>query len=223
MKFGILLVIVLIIGLLVFFLPTDMTFHGPRDKKIIALTFDDGPDKSNTPQILDILKQNNASATFFVIGKNIHGNEELLKRIAAEGHELGVHSYSHSYLFLKNYNRIYSDMYQTNVLIYNVTGKRANIFRPPYGILSPFMNKAAKKLDLHIVLWDVFSYDYKNQGEERIISTVLEKAKSGSIVVFHDTGNVPRNQTISALERIIPELRKQDYDLVTVSEIMHKI
>ena len=124
-------------------------FYGPAYcfveplEKEIALSFDDGPNREYTPQVLSILAQHNAPATFFVIGKNIQGNESILKQIDAEGHTIGNHSYTHSFFVdFKSLQGFKNELNQTAERVFKITGKRMKLFRPPYGVTTPNLAKA---------------------------------------------------------------------------------
>jgi peptidoglycan-N-acetylglucosamine deacetylase len=206
-------------GIFVFFSFKDAVFHSSRSSNRVALTFDDGPDGYNTLEALKILRKYNITATFFVVGRNIQGNEGLLNEIVRSGHELGIHSYSHRPLFLFGSDEILFELNKTAMIVENVTGREAKLFRPPYGIMSVGVNALAKDLGLRVVMWDVFPRDYsKNAGQ--ISQFVIGKAGNGSIIVLHDTAGAKRNESLSALDEFVPTLLDEGYVFVTVSELL---
>jgi len=200
----------------------EVVWEVPTEEKIIALTFDDGPHPEHTALILDLLKQYDAKATFFVVGNKVARFPELLKREVAEGHELANHTYTHAYLS-RNLN-IKKEINQTEELIYGITGQKCHLFRPPGGIFNERLIAVAKEEGYKVVLWSWHqdTKDWSSPGTRRIVDRVLKNVRNGDIVLFHDhvEGSM---QTVQALETILPELRRRGYRMVTVSElIQHK-
>jgi peptidoglycan/xylan/chitin deacetylase (PgdA/CDA1 family) len=185
--------------------------------KIIALSFDDGPNAEYTPQVLALLAQYEATASFFVIGKHIHGNENLLKQMIAEGHSIGNHSYSHSFFIdFKNVQGFKDELNQTAELIFNVIGKRVKLFRPPYGVTTPNLAKAAKLLDYRIIGWNIRSLDTTKDSVEVITQRVQSQIKSGAIILLHDTSH----KTIQVLERTLNFAQTNGYKMVSVERLL---
>ncbi|MDP3838487.1 MAG: polysaccharide deacetylase family protein [Methylococcales bacterium] len=186
-------------------------------EKIIALSFDDGPHPEYTPQVLALLAQYNATATFFVIGKDIHGNETLLKQMLAEGHSIGNHSYSHSFFIdFKNVQGFKDELNQTSDLVFNIIGKRMTLFRPPYGVTTPNLAKAAKLLDYRIIGWNIRSLDTTKDSVEVITQRVQSQIKSGAIILLHDTSH----KTIQVLERTLNFAQQQGYKIVGIENML---
>lgn len=199
---------------------------GNENEKLIALTFDDGPDEDFSPQILDILKKYNAKATFFVVGQKVGWHPEIVKRAYEEGHEIGNHTFSHINVGKRSEYEILTEIEKTQKAIKDVIGKEPELFRPPYRAISRSMFEIIKSKNMKVVLWsDLDARDWSNPGVYNIVKTIQEKADSGSIVLLHDYNTVRNNksQTIQALETIIPEMQKQGYKFVTVSEIISDI
>ncbi|AWB47038.1 polysaccharide deacetylase [Paenibacillus sp. CAA11] len=190
--------------------------------KLIALTFDDGPHPAQTVEILNLLKQYNVPATFFVIGKQVAENPDVVKRIVAEGHELANHTYSHTFFRLPaSSDKVLSEIAKTEEEIYKLTGHRSKYFRPPGGIYDDTIVQVSKQLGLCPVLWswDQDTRDWSKPGVQRIINKVLKNADNGDIVLFHDRV-AGRSQTIQALKTIIPSLQAQGYQMVTVTDLI---
>lgn len=199
----------------------DVIWEIPNKEKIIALTFDDGPDPEETTHILDLLKQYDAKATFFVVGKQVEKNPDLAKRIAAEGHELGNHTYDHAYFnHRSSVDSITSQLSRTQDAIFNATGKRSYLFRPPGGYYSDRMIETCKKEGYLVVMWSWHqdTWDWNRPGVGKIVKKVLGNARNGDIVLMHDHVE-GKSQTIDALKEILPELAKRGYRFVTVSEL----
>jgi peptidoglycan-N-acetylglucosamine deacetylase len=191
--------------------------HGPRARKQIALTFDDGPSPYTSP-ILRVLDRLDAKATFFVLGDRIAGRQGMLRRILREGHELANHSWNHAVLAAGG-SRANNQIRHTNAVIRSATGFTPCLFRAPYGAVSSSLVAEARSAGLTTVEWDVDPRDWGTPGAGTIFSRVVGSARSGSIVVMHDGGG-PRGQTIQAVAAIIKRLRARGYELVTVSQLL---
>lgn len=166
------------------------------------LTFDDGPDE-NTSEILDILKEENVSAIFFLIGDKARTYPDVVKRIIAEGHTIGVHSMTHSRLWKNNYKEIVD----TKLLLEGLSKKPVKYFRPPYGFRIKNTLDVAKHVNLTTMTWNVFPRDYKTNASE-IYDNVLKNTRDGSIVCLHD-GTSNSFETVVALPNIIVDLKKK--------------
>lgn len=200
--------------------------NGRDDEKIIALTFDDGPDKDFTPQVLDILKNNNVKATFFVVGEKVEYNPEIIKRQYEEGHEIGNHTFTHINVSKNGYDKIYKEINNTQQVIKKVIGKEPKLFRPPYRAISKDMCNIVKENDMNIVLWsNLDARDWSNPGVHNIINTITSKVQNGTIILLHDYNNIrnKKSQTIQALEVVIPKLKEMGYKFVTVSELIENL
>jgi chitin deacetylase len=189
-----------------------------KGEKVIALTFDDGPWAESTAQILDILKKNNIKATFFVVGQMLKTYPELGKRIAFEGHVLGNHTWHHWYHYF-NPQAAAFEIDNTSNLIYQTTGVKTTLFRPPGGIMHNGVADYARNKKYAIVMWSADSVDYSRPGVPRLIRNVTKQSKPGGIVLMHDGGG-NRSDTVEALPQIISHFRKQGYRFVTVPELL---
>lgn len=191
------------------------------EEKVIALTFDDGPDKQYTAEILDLLAKYEAKATFFVIGANAEKYPELILRQYEEGHELANHTFSHR--FKISIPNLEKELKQTNDTIYGITGFYPTLFRPVGGEYTDNMINAAVKEGYTVVMWSWHqdTLDWKNPGTNRIVQKVLNGTKPGDVILFHDGGG-NRQQTVKALEEILPKLKKDGYEFVTISELIER-
>ncbi|MEG4506395.1 polysaccharide deacetylase family protein [Microcoleus sp. F6_B4] len=185
--------------------------------KAIALTFDDGPWPKTTTQILDILKENNIKATFFWVGKYLQNSPEIGKQVAAAGHAIGNHTWSHEYLQY-NEDGAAREIDRTSSLIEDLTGIQTSMFRPPGGILNNGLTAYAQKKNYAVVMWSADSFDWRTLTES-LIDNVMRQANSGGIVLMHDGGG-NRARTVKALPEIIARLRKEGYIFVTVPELL---
>ncbi|NEW07727.1 polysaccharide deacetylase family protein [Paenibacillus sp. SYP-B3998] len=190
------------------------------DEKVIALTFDDGPHPVYTAQILDLLKQYEAKATFFVVGNKVKMNPDLLKREVNEGHELANHTYSHAYLSRKN--NLKKEINKAEEIIYETTGRRCQLFRPPGGFYNENLVAMVKQEGYKMIMWtwQLDTKDWNTPGVDKIVNRVLKNSRNGNIVLFHDYVEGP-TQTIDALKLILPELKNRGFKFVTVSELLN--
>lgn len=184
-----------------------------KESKLVALTFDDGPNY-NTNKVLDILEKYEVPATFFVLGSKIKGNEYILKRIVSSGSEIGNHTYNHLILTKYNEDKILEEINNTSSLIYEVTNSYPKLLRPSYGIVN---NKVKKISSYPIVIWDIDTLDWKYHNSNRIAKRVFNKVSDGDIVLMHDVYSATSN----ALNIIIPKLKDMGYTFVTVSELFY--
>ena len=187
-------------------------------QKVIALTFDDGPWPGSTAQLLDILQKNHIKGTFFVIGQNVKNYPGLLKQEIAQGHVIGNHTWHHWYQFLNPQAAAY-EIDHTADIIYQTTGLKTNLFRPPGGIMHNGVVDYAKNSKYAIILWSSDSVDYSRPAVPKLIRNVFRKAKPGGIVLMHDGGG-NRSKTVQALPEIISSFRKQGYRFVTIPELL---
>ena len=185
-----------------------------KHKKVVALTFDDGPDGNTTPQALDILAKYKIKATFFVQGKNIAGNESILKRMQSEGHEVGNHSWNHPILTKLSLEDAKQQLTDTEDAITKVLGKSSKLMRPPYGAISDDIRNS---LDLSFIMWDVDSLDWKSKNESAILTEIQRQTTDGSIILLHDI----HQTSVNSLPRVIEYLQGQGYSFVTVSELLN--
>lgn len=199
---------------------------GNTDEKLIALTFDDGPDEDFTPQILDILKKYNVKATFYVIGEKVQYNKKIIKRQYEEGHEIGNHTYTHINVSKNGYNKIKKEIGDTQSAVKSVTGIYPKTFRPPYRAISKDMCDIIKEKDMNIVLWSyVDARDWESPGVCSIVKSIESGIQNGCIILLHDYNKirVPKSQTIEALDIIIPNLLEKGYKFVTISELIEHL
>ena len=180
------------------------------DENVVYLTFDDGPDAEQTPQVLDVLKRNNAKATFFCIGSRIAGNEALLKRMADEGHQIGIHSFSHANGFpLYGRGRMIADIRQCQQAIEQATGSTTTLFRPPFGVTNPTIGKAVKNLNLKTIGWTIRTYDTNGADHTKIARRISRQLRPGAIILLHD--RLP--QSAERLQMVIEAVRTAGYEV----------
>ncbi len=183
----------------------------------VAVTFDDGPSASLTPQVLDIFNRHGAHATFFVLGRNATRNRSLLARAVAEGHEVGSHTWSHINMRASSLSSIFNELDRTNAVIEQATGQRPKVMRPPYGsVTTPLINAVYNRYNTPAIMWDVDTNDWRKPGVQTVINRAVGKAKPGSIILLHDI----HASTLAAVEGIVTGLQARGFNLVTVSELI---
>ncbi|MGK0190692.1 MAG: peptidoglycan/xylan/chitin deacetylase (PgdA/CDA1 family) [Verrucomicrobiales bacterium] len=184
----------------------------------IAITFDDGPHKTNTPQLLDILRSRNIRATFYVVGPNVKRYPDLLRRMVAEGHEIGNHTVSHGNMTKMSDQRIRSELGEVHNSILAVTGVAPQTVRPPYGALRTEQREMIRReFGYPTILWNVDPEDWKRPGVSVVTQRLVEGARPGGILLAHDI-HAP---TISATPAALDELLRRGFQFVTVSELIN--
>ena len=192
-------------------------------EKIVALTFDDGPNREYTKEILSILENYNVKATFFIIGKNAKINPELVKEIFEKGHIIGNHSFSHPNFIHLSETEIREEIKRTSEIIYGIIGKRPAFFRPPFGACSPLMVEILREKDYQIITWSATANDWDPaKSAEHIAQDVLRRVGPGGIILLHDGGiGADRSRTVRALPKIIEELQNRGYRFVSLSNLLN--
>ncbi len=191
--------------------------NGSRARKVVALTFDDGP-SGYTNDVLSILKRKKAKGTFFVLGNQIPGRERLLSRALRLGFEIGDHSFNHA-IYAGGGDRASAQMRLTNRRIKRAADFTPCLFRPPYGAVNRDLIGRARAAGMMTITWDVDPEDWARPGTEAIYRRIVGAVRPGSIVLMHDGGGL-RNQTVAALPRVIDTLRDRGYRFATVTRLL---
>jgi peptidoglycan/xylan/chitin deacetylase (PgdA/CDA1 family) len=187
------------------------------DGPYIAMTFDDGPSPETTPRLLDILKQRNIKATFFMIGQNAERNPDLVRRILAEGHEIGNHSWTHPQLSKLSDDRVTQEITKTQEAIKSASGFTPTTLRPPYGAITARQRAwIENQFGLNIILWSVDPFDWKRPGPSVITQRILSGARPGAIILSHDI----HKQTVDAMPATLDALLAKGFKFVTVSQLL---
>lgn len=186
----------------------------PADIPVVALTFDDGPHPEHTRRLLDGLAAREVPATFFLVGERLAGNEALVREMAVQGHQIGVHTWDHIMLDEDvSEQEFRTQMYKVRQGVKNVLGEGMYWLRPPYGIMSPNLQKLE---DGPLIIWSVDPEDWKDRDQKRIVNYVLERVKDGDIILMHDMFAA----SIDAALEIVDELQNRGYCFVTVEQLM---
>ena len=195
-------------------------------KKLVALTFDDGPYPPFTQNLLAVLEEKQIKATFFVVGNNASKYPEVVRQIAEQGHEVALHAGEHKDFLKLNSSELAGNISSGKNMLEELTGKPVKYIRPPHGFRDWAVMEEASHNGLKVVNWSVIPRDWTNPGAQVIADRVCKDVFPGAIVLLHD-GDAPsqtasREQTVEATAIIIDELRKQGYNFVTVSQLLER-
>ena len=189
-----------------------------NDEMKIALTFDDGPHPALTKRILEILAKYDVKATFFMVGVNVENYPDAARAVLEAGHEIGNHTYSHRILKQLSPQEIDDEIGRCEDVLEELCEYRPHLFRPPEGALSPLVEADADQNDYSLILWSLDTRDWEDKNADHIAQKVLEKVKSGDIILMHDyIGHGSR--TPEALEMLLPKLLSRGFKPVTVSQL----
>ena len=195
--------------------PTQESTETVQDPtvKSIAISFDDGPGATTTPQLLQILKEKNVHATFFVLGENTVQHPEIVKQTAEAGHEIGNHTYDHQDLATLSAQSITEEVTKADTEIKKATGKTPTFVRPPYGSIT---SVGASVIQRAIIEWSVDSEDWKTRNPDLILQKIQATVYDGAIILFHDI----YPETIRAVPQVIDYLQEQGYRITTVGDLL---
>jgi peptidoglycan-N-acetylglucosamine deacetylase len=198
------------------------TWRGPRSSRRIALTFDDGPDPVWTPRLLDALARADARGTFFVVGERAERAPALVRRMAAEGHEVANHSWSHRSLWLCGPRATAREIGRAHDALAALAGAPPRHFRPPWGMVNAAMFPVLRRVGERCVLWSIQPEGQRPVPPERQVARVLRRAHAGAIVDLHDAEGTPAApaRLLDALPALIAGLRERGYGLTTVGELL---
>ena len=191
---------------------------GADNLRNISLTFDDGPDEVMTPKILDILKEHDIKATFFLIGKKAKKFPELVARIVEEGHIIGGHTWKHTYFFpLKSTRKVHKEFCKCENILHEITGKRVTLFRPPFGITNPNIAKAIKDKEYIPIGWSVRSYDTVEKSDRKeVLERISTNLHNGAIILMHDRCK----KADELLNMVIADIKSKEYNIVPLDEML---
>lgn len=202
-------------------------YHVDIPYKAVALTFDDGPSPAWTPLILDELKKAGVKATFFMLGEHVREYPEVARRVVAEGHDIGNHTYDHHVLLYYKKSELEKEITEADKVIKEVTGKTTRYFRPPKAWLTGREKKKIRELGYTVVLWSLNSKDWVTFDDKYMIKYILRNVQPGDIILFHDSGGAlrteggDRHETVLAVKRLIERLRDRGYSFVTLTQLLN--
>ena len=198
-------------------MPTDSAVltntQTQQERKKVALTFDDGPDAKYTPILLEGLRERNVKATFFLLGKQVKENPEIVKQMHEDGHEIGCHSFEHVDFSKLSEAKACEQVQKTCKLIYDITGAYPKFVRPPYGEWLPCLDRDFCMVE---VLWDVDPLDWSTKNTDRVVRKIVNEVKEYDIILMHDASA----SSVDAALQVIDTLQKDCYEFVTVDELI---
>ena len=183
------------------------------NKKLVVLTFDDGPSAATTPRLLDILRDKDVPATFFVLGNMARNNPDIIKRAKSEGHEVASHTMYHQNLIRISANAAKSDINEAKTVIGGILGSAPRFTRPPYG---NYNGVVASSVGTPMILWSVDTLDWKSRNVDAVIETAMAEVHDGAIILMHDVYDT----TVDAVPRLIDTLRQAGYEFASLEEIV---
>jgi len=204
----------------------EQIISGPPSLAGIALTFDDGPDPQYTPAILKVLRENDVKATFFMVGSKVRAYPEIARQVAAEGHVIGNHSYTHRDMGKMSREQLAREIDWTQEIIEEVCGVRPLMFRPPRGVTCPALLDLVAERNMVLALWSVSSRDWLQLSPGNIVSTLSRNLKPGAVLLFHDSGDyvgsagASRRATVRCLPGLIKAARQRQLELVCMDTVL---
>jgi peptidoglycan/xylan/chitin deacetylase (PgdA/CDA1 family) len=201
------------------------TFTGARrGSKLLALTFDDGPNDPHTLRLLEILAKHDVHATFFLIGRYVQQRPDIVRELVKAGHGVGNHTFSHPLLMFKSVAKVRNELETCHHVLTEAVGEHSNLFRPPFGGRRPAVLRIARDLGLEPVMWTVTGYDWKAPSAEYIEQKVIAKVRGGDVILLHDGGHLQmgadRSRTVTATDRLISRYKTEGYVFLTIQEMM---
>ncbi|MGM9746904.1 MAG: polysaccharide deacetylase family protein [Paludibacteraceae bacterium] len=186
----------------------------PTDRKQVMLTFDDGVDEVQTPLVLDVLRRHHVKATFFLVGERAQAHPDIVRRMVAEGHTIGIHTWRHQNTFpLGATATITADLQRTRNLLEQLAGQPVTRFRPPFGVTNPHIGRAVRRLGLTTVGWSIRSHDTNpKRTRTDIVQRIERRLHSGAIILLHDN----RAESDVLLEKILLMLQKYNYEITNI-------
>jgi peptidoglycan-N-acetylglucosamine deacetylase len=189
---------------------------GNIKEKVVALTFDDGPDPVITPKVLEILEKHQIPASFFVIGRKAEKQDDVMRLIISKGHIIGNHSYSHHFFFdFFGRKKMEQDLLKARGIIKDITGKVPLLFRPPYGVTNPVLAKVVKRLGYQVIGWSIRSFDTTTTDADKVAKRVIMGLRPGAVILMHDD----RELTAKVLENLILKIKEEGYRFVGIEEM----
>jgi peptidoglycan-N-acetylglucosamine deacetylase len=201
------------------------TFSGAdRGSKLLALTFDDGPNDPHTLRLLEILAKHEVRATFFVIGRYAQLRPDIVRELVKAGHVVGNHTFSHPLLIFQSAAKIRNELETCQRALNDALGERSKLFRPPFGGRRPAVLRIAREIGLQPVMWNVTGYDWNAPSAEYIERKVVQKVRGGDVILLHDGGHLhmgaDRSRTVTAADWMIGRYKAEGYEFLTIPEMM---
>jgi peptidoglycan-N-acetylglucosamine deacetylase len=203
------------------------TFTGlSRGSKLLALTYDDGPNDPYTLRLLEVLAKHEVKATFFLMGKYVRLRPDIVRDIQQAGHVIGNHTFTHPNLIYRSGDQTREELLQCRQAINDAVGEHSNLFRPPFGGRRPVTLRVVRELGLVPVMWNVTGFDWQATSVEYIEEKVTSKVCGGNVILLHDGSHRAfgwdRSRSVVATDRLIARYKAEGYAFVTVTEMMGK-
>ena len=203
------------------------TFIGlPRGSRLMALTYDDGPNDPYTWRLMEVLESHGVKATFFLIGQFVQQKPEIARALVDAGHAIGSHTWDHPNLIFRSTSGVRRQLVQAQKAIIDATGIEPNSFRPPFGGRRPASLRAVRAFGLLPVMWNVTCYDWKAKSAGEIVAHAERQIRGGDVVLLHDGGyrrmGADRSPTVEASDRILTRYQVEGYEFVTIPRMMEK-
>lgn len=204
----------------------DSFYRVDAKDKVVAITFDDGPSPDWTPRILDELKAADVKATFFMLGQHVLEYPDVARRVTAEGHEIGNHSFDHHGLFFYTVEEAEREVLKCEKAIKDVTGVSTRYFRPPKAWINDEEKAAFSHMGYKVILWSLNSKDWVTFDDKYIVAFIDKNVRPGDIILFHDSGGVfgvdggDRHETVKTIPDLVRKLKARGYRFLTVSELL---
>jgi peptidoglycan-N-acetylglucosamine deacetylase len=190
----------------------------------LALTYDDGPNDPHTMRLLEVLARHDVHATFFMVGRYVQRQPEIVREVAAAGHVVGNHTFAHPLLTLKSEGQIRQELSQCRAALQDAIGEHSNLFRPPFGGRRPAVFRMARELGLQTVMWNAMGNDWNAPPAAVIEQKIAKQVRGGNVILLHDGGHkqmgADRSQTVLATERLITRYRAEGSEFVTIPQMM---
>jgi len=195
--------------------------------RLLALTYDDGPNDPYTWRMMEVLERHGVKATFFLIGQFVRQKPEIVRALVASGHAIGSHTWSHPNLIFASRAEVRRQLEQTRQAILDATGVETRLFRPPFGARRPATLRVARELGLEPVMWNVTCYDWKAGSAEEIVAHAERQIRGGDVILLHDGGylrmGADRSRSVEASDRILTRYQGEGYEFVTIPQMMERI
>ncbi len=194
--------------------------------RLLALTYDDGPNDPYTCRLLEVLERHGAKATFFLIGRFVEQKPEIARAIVEARHAIGSHTWDHPNLIFASTSEVRRQLQRTQLIIRDATGVDVHLFRPPFGGRRPATLRIARAMGLEPIMWNVSCYDWKPISVDDIVRHAERQMRGGNVILLHDGGHgrmgVDRSRSIAASDRILTHYKAEGYEFVTIPEMMQK-
>lgn len=204
--------------------PDTVVLRGSMNQKKMALTFDDGPDELITPAVLDALNRHGVRATFFLIGERAEAHPDVVQRIIDEGHVIANHSWNHPKFTEISLDEVEEQIKRTESALLDITGHAVRMFRPPYGFQNEDIVRTLGDMNYSDIIWSQDSLDWKDLDAEEVADNILSDITYGAIILQHSAGGGGGEglmRTVEALDKVIPELKEDDIQFLTVDELLN--